>query len=254
MKRRTLIAGAAGLVLSGAAARAQNASPWRVDLLGGANHGRYWLLGVRIGLDDGWKTYWRVPGDSGIPPEFRWTGAEAFSSVEVLYPVPSRFRDASGESLGYKREVVFPVRVMAAEPPREGTLGLELRLAACREVCIPVTAAASLDLLEATADSPDDDIIGGWLARVPLPGTIVSGAALAAGKPALAVTLAEPASDIFVEGAEGLYFNAPLLAEGGLAATIAVDNVKDIETLRRAPLRFTVVTATGAIDQTVKVG
>ena len=60
----------------------------------------------------GWKTYWRMPGDAGIPPQFDWSGSQNVKSVEVLWPAPQRFIDSGGETVGYKDRVVFPLRIV----------------------------------------------------------------------------------------------------------------------------------------------
>ena len=74
------------------------------------------VAGVEISMADGWKTYWRNPGDAGgVPPYFDWAGSENVAAVKVLYPAPSRMADASGESIGYKKAVVLPVEVTAKE-------------------------------------------------------------------------------------------------------------------------------------------
>src|SRR5258705_8750265 len=53
-----------------------------------------YLAGIEIGLDDGWKTYWRMPGDSGVPPSFDWKGSTNVAAVNVLYPAPARIAEA----------------------------------------------------------------------------------------------------------------------------------------------------------------
>src|SRR3981081_2121280 len=64
--------------------------------------------GVEIRLADGWKTYWRYPGDSGVPPRFDFTRSRNVKSVTVRWPAPQRLTDESGTSIGYKHEGVFP--------------------------------------------------------------------------------------------------------------------------------------------------
>ena len=58
--------------------------------------------GIEIRLDPGWKTYWRYPGDSGVPPTLDFAGSENVKSVTALWPAPQRFADgAGGHSIGY---------------------------------------------------------------------------------------------------------------------------------------------------------
>ena len=67
--------------------------------------------GVEVHLAPGWKTYWRYPGDSGVPPRFDFSGSRNLKSASVRYPAPHRLTDESGTSIGYKGDVVFPLDV-----------------------------------------------------------------------------------------------------------------------------------------------
>src|SRR3979411_2289731 len=58
--------------------------------------------GIEIRLGPGWKTYWRYPGDSGVPPRFDFAGSDNVLRAKVLYPAPHLFTDETGNSLGYK--------------------------------------------------------------------------------------------------------------------------------------------------------
>lgn len=122
--------------------------------------------GIHIKLDPGWKTYWRQPGDSGVPPRFDWAGSVNAADVRVLYPVPVRMPEAGMISLGYKREVVLPVEIT----PKEAGKPVELKLAAeygvCKDICIPAEATLTLALPEAGGPG-EGALIGSYLARVP---------------------------------------------------------------------------------------
>src|SRR5262249_3515978 len=114
----------------GTPARAADESPWREDvrsairLIAGSNKAAdnaVLRAGVEVKLQPGWKTYWRYPGDSGVPPHFDFSGSENLKSADVLYPAPHLFTDETGQSLGYKDTVIFPVVVspqQAGKPVR----------------------------------------------------------------------------------------------------------------------------------------
>ena len=74
--------------------------------------------GVEIELADGWKTYWRNPGSSGVPPLFDWSAASNLASAEVRYPAPTRYGDRGGDTIGYKHRLIFPIVVRPADPQR----------------------------------------------------------------------------------------------------------------------------------------
>ena len=71
-----------------------------------------YLAGVEITLAEGWKTYWRTPGDAGVPPLFDWTGSTNVAAIKVRYPAPiataqSRLPRPSATRI----RVIFPVEV-----------------------------------------------------------------------------------------------------------------------------------------------
>src|SRR5690349_11425297 len=57
----------------------------QVRLLSGGKQGEGWLSGIEIKLDQGFKTYWRNPGESGLPPSFDWSASENVEKVEVQW-------------------------------------------------------------------------------------------------------------------------------------------------------------------------
>ena len=127
------------------------------------------VAGVQLRMDPGWKTYWRNPGDSGVPPSFDWTGSKNLKHAEVLYPAPHRFADAGGTAIGYDDEVVFPVKLT---PEREGE-PIELKLAfaygLCKDLCIPNDVSLGLTLPAQMSAKGDALLLESVLARVPKP-------------------------------------------------------------------------------------
>jgi DsbC/DsbD-like thiol-disulfide interchange protein len=126
--------------------------------------------GVQLRMEPDWKTYWRNPGDSGVPPTFDWSGSKNLKSAEVLYPVPHRFADANGTAIGYHDEVVFPVRIVPERADEPVELALSFEYGLCKDLCIP-------NAIELKATIPPDLgkgdalLIGSFLARVPKPAT-----------------------------------------------------------------------------------
>ena len=66
-------------------------------------------LGLEVRLDDGWKTYWRSPGDAGIPPHVEWENSGNLETAAFLWPAPVRFNYYDLETFGYEKQVVFPI-------------------------------------------------------------------------------------------------------------------------------------------------
>src|SRR6202795_2271837 len=111
------------------AARAEDASLWQRDghsavrLLAGSRSGAVLLGGIAFQLQPGWKTYWRTPGDSGVPPRFDFSKSDNIETVTVMWPAPAKFDDgAGGHSMGYHDGIVLPLRIGGKNAEKTGTL------------------------------------------------------------------------------------------------------------------------------------
>lgn len=258
MNRRSAILSCLALPLLSHAARAGREPPYRVSLIAGDFTGGRHLAGVLVELDKLWKTYWRVPGDAGIPPQFDWSGSQNLAAIELLYPLPKRYRDAAGESVGYKDRVVFPALVTPREPDKPVHLRLDLFFAVCDVICIPGRADAAIDLAPASADPASAALIAEWLERVPqsagaAPPVTRAAAATEVGQPALLLELAERFDDIFVESASTAYFRKPEFSEDGRSARLLIDGLKDAAALKGARLDLTLARGATGLAQPVIV-
>ncbi len=126
--------------------------------------------GVEVRLADGWKTYWRYPGDSGVPPVFDFSKSDNIKSVSILWPAPHRFEYEGGASIGYKGDVMFPVHAVPADPHRPATLRLTLAYAVCDKLCVPARGQA--ELVIASGPSPYDSQLAAAEALTPKPTAI----------------------------------------------------------------------------------
>ncbi|GAB4225815.1 MAG: protein-disulfide reductase DsbD family protein [Methyloligellaceae bacterium] len=216
------------LLLSWAAPAVAGETSWaetlhaRARLITGTDHtangARRLVAGIHVQLEKGWKTYWRNPGDAGLPPSFDWSGSRNVKSATVLWPAPKRFPDPYGASIGYKNEVVFPVLVEPEDPARPVDLRVHFEYAVCLDVCIPAEAklAARIEA-QPRASSAHAALLARYLKRVPAPAGTVAGAPelrdleidLSSGKPHITIDAAFPSgtqgADIFVEVSPPLY-------------------------------------------------
>ena len=112
------------------------------------------VAGLTISLAPGWKTYWRAPGDGGIPPSFNWSGSENIVSVDVHYPVPEVFDQNGIQSIGYSEAVTFPLRIATKDSAAAIGLQGEIEIGVCEEVCIPVTLNVRAQLPSGGSPSP----------------------------------------------------------------------------------------------------
>jgi DsbC/DsbD-like thiol-disulfide interchange protein len=158
-------------------AHAEDASPWQRDshsavrLLAGSRSGSVLLGGIAFQLQPGWKTYWRTPGDSGVPPRFDFSKSENIDAVTILWPAPSKFDDgAGGRSLGYHDQVVLPLRIVAKNADKPVTLRASINYAVCEKLCIPVEADAELPFTSVA--STEDNMLFTALDAVPKPANV----------------------------------------------------------------------------------
>ena len=249
MRQLSIIAIIAYLILAPQAQAMER--PYRVSLIGDGFDGTAWHTGILIELDDGWKTYWRMPGEAGIPPDFTWKTSVP-ADVVVNFPTPGRYHDASGETVGYEHEVVFPVTVNAG-PATSVTVDLSLFFAVCKDVCIPAKAEASIMLGPVVKDQAGAARVEQAMASVPKPGKLVSAASVIveSGKPVLLLTLAERPGDIFVETSTSAYFRAPQFSADGKMARLVIDNVADVAKLKGAMLKLTLSQGGRGLEQSL---
>jgi DsbC/DsbD-like thiol-disulfide interchange protein len=158
-------------------ARAQDSSPWQRDghsavrLLAGSRSGAVLLGGIAVQLQPGWKTYWRTPGDSGVPPRFDFSKSENVEAVTVMWPAPTKFDDgAGGYSLGYHDQIVLPLRIVAKNADKPVMLRADINYAVCEKLCIPVEANAELAFNSVA--STQDSALFAALDTVPKPANV----------------------------------------------------------------------------------
>lgn len=123
-------------------------SGWREE---GGRH----VAGLSVDLAPGWKTYWRAPGDGGIPPVFNWSGSSNIAALDVHFPVPSVFRQNGLRSIGYSDRVVFPLLIETGAADVPVRLKGEVEMGICQDICIPVSFRFDATLLPGGAKSPD---------------------------------------------------------------------------------------------------
>jgi len=225
------------------------------------------MAGIHVRLDPGWKTYWRSPGDAGLPPSFDWTGSANLKSARVLWPAPQRFVDPFGSSIGYHDEVVFPVMVEAADAGRPVSLSVKFDYAVCKDICVPAHATLGLKLAARGQDrSPHDRLVARYLKKVPVntapgakgPSVAAVKIKLAQPKPQIMVDAVFPGgtkdADLFIEGPE--FFHLPLpvkvAEDAGNRIRYRVDLTKgdDPKDLKGKTLTFTLISASGHSETT----
>jgi DsbC/DsbD-like thiol-disulfide interchange protein len=123
-------------------------------LTGWQTEGGTHMAGLQLTLAPGWKTYWRSPGDAGIPPQFDWSGSKNLKSVRLHWPSPSVFHTNGYQTIGYIGGMVLPIEVEAKDPSRPVTLSAVMELGICDKVCMPATLHLSAELAPPGAADP----------------------------------------------------------------------------------------------------
>jgi DsbC/DsbD-like thiol-disulfide interchange protein len=249
LTRRAMLGGAGSLLFAGATVRAQPAKAvqWpegvfaRLELVGGGKMGTQHRAGLLITLRPGFKTYWRMPGDTGVPPQFSFAGSSNVKEARVLFPVPQRFADgAGGTSIGYiAPEVLFPLHVEPLDPARPVELHVKAEYAVCERMCIPVSGEARLGL---TAAPGQLALIKTAEARVPRQSKLGSSdtfniRSISRGRAveSLIVDVALPAGavpDLFVEAPSPWFFETKAFVPapgGGRFELVAVERNKAVD-------------------------
>jgi len=126
----------------------------RLVVAGGIENGAY-RAALVIDLPDGWHTYWRNPGDAGIPPIFDVAKSANLGDFSVDYPVPARHVDGAGTSLVYQGRLTLPIRAVPARPGEPVTLAVRVLYGLCEQVCVPAEADVSARLEPAAAADPE---------------------------------------------------------------------------------------------------
>ena len=128
--------------------------------------------GLDVQLADGWKTYWRTPGEVGLAPQLNWSRSANVSRVDILYPAPTRFRAFDIENYGYAGRVLYPLEIHLKRPGEPAELQLDATVLVCAEMCVPETFSLALALPAAAApvvDTQAAELIARYAARVPAP-------------------------------------------------------------------------------------
>jgi DsbC/DsbD-like thiol-disulfide interchange protein len=219
------------------------------------------IAGVQLRMNPGWKTYWRNPGDSGVPPSFDFRGSKNLKQAVLLYPAPHRIADANGTAIGYDDEVIFPVKIT---PERDGEpveLKLDFEYGLCKDLCIPNEVSLALALAPHQGRG-DAVLLENALALVPkeaapglLPAVENVTADLDAPKPTLAIDAVFPKgareADLFINGEE-TYVPVPKpaapLADGKQRFIVSFGSPAEAAALKGKTLTLTLVSDLGSTE------
>ena len=219
-------------------AASQGASPWTkteqtsvrlITAVTSIGNSQNIKLGLQFKLKTGWKIYWRSPGDAGFPPSLDWKHSKNLANINFGWPLPTRFSVSGIQTIGYAKEVVFPIDATVNNKNKKLKLRADLNYLACNDICIPYTAKLSLDIPAGPATdllSENHRLINQYIKKIPSNGKIhklkISSARTTGSfvepkenirkgfitiKTESGIPYTNP--DIFIEGPELIFFGMP---------------------------------------------
>lgn len=209
-----------------------------------------------IQLKPGWKTYWRDPGDAGVPPTIDVSANPDIERVDIDFPVPQRHDEGDFQWAGYDHPVALPVTFTFKAGSGSSPIDADVFLGVCETICVPVQAKFSVDPAAASDDPLDQAGVTAAFAAIP-----------EAAKPGFSVTLADNSpthatfeasfegtpstAELFVAGADGYVFSTPVRQERDGKTFFAVEVTRPDETPLGPGLHYTLATDAGAVSGVV---
>ena len=177
---------------------------------------------LQVQLNEGWKTYWRDPGDAGVPPQFDLTGSENLELATLQFPTPHRFDDGTSVWAGYKEPVSIGVDLKRGDATKAMRLKGSVFLGVCEKICVPVKVEFDVPLGDAVVTSEDQQLVASTYAALPQAASAAMGIESAVvDDKRLIISAATPAPnpELYLAAPRGWQFGAPKLvsAAGGKA-------------------------------------
>ncbi|WP_196259532.1 protein-disulfide reductase DsbD domain-containing protein [Pelagibacterium limicola] len=112
--------------------------------------GTTWIA-LEIDMPASTKTYWRVPGESGIPPKFDFSGSTDIGGATVAWPYPTRAETDTYLDHAYYGHTILPIEVeLTGNRP---VVQLSAKLGICSDICVPVSVDFALGINPAAPDA-----------------------------------------------------------------------------------------------------
>ena len=214
------------------------------------------LAGLELDMPRDTKTYWRIPGETGIPTEFDFSGSTGVNAPSVIWPYPEI--DHTGGYLDYvfHGPTVLPISLTAAEG---ATLNAAVTLGVCSDVCVPAQVKFALPLSYAKPDAAQSIRLNQAVSVAPIPwdqpaaplGAVSltsDGVAIRDLDPSI-----DPASLIADVGDPAILFDTPQKSPDGTLWTLKLLGQAGAKRLEGRPVQFTFMTARGPYSVTSRI-
>ena len=207
---------------------------------------------LQIDLKDGWKTYWRDPGDAGVPPSIDVSTSTNIGEAAIAFPPPHRFDDGYSIWAGYKEPVALPVTFAVPEAGKPARIEADIFLGVCEQICIPVQMHLTVDP-SSPGNAGDDELVDGAFAAAPKPVDPEHGLEVAEHTGDSFTVIARlpdgvTVEDLFIAGSESYAVGVPQRddSDGTVRFQFDISRWTDDDAL--PPAYFTLVTSDGAYD------
>ena len=130
---------------------------------------------LEVNLNDGWKTYWRTPGEGGVAPSIDWSKSGNLQSVDWQWPVPKRYPFLGVETLGYKDQALFPMTLHVKDINKPVKLRATLTLSTCTNVCVLTDYPIEMDFTpkQLQPDASAMHLYSQGISQIPMPSSSV---------------------------------------------------------------------------------
>jgi DsbC/DsbD-like thiol-disulfide interchange protein len=249
---RVRLATAVLAIVAAAGAAAQTPDPKaRVQFVAAGNLAPDgYRAAILIELSPDTITYWRNPGEAGVPPTFDFSGSDNLARAEVALPAPTRINEAGGDVFGYTKRVAYAATIEPKDPAKPVNAVLKMDYAACEKICVPMHAEARLELAPSGKPGPDAAVVAAAEAALPrkLPQAEAASVTRVAGadKPTWRIApKSAGATDLFAEAPDGFFFETGREPDGGFRLAL-VEAPKGAAP--PAAARLTMTTQKGAVE------
>src|SRR6266581_1753977 len=118
--------------------------------------GEPFTVGLLLRMAPGWHTYWKFPGDAGIPTELKWKLPEGWKAGEIQWPIPLKTTDPGDiQTYGYQDEVLLMQKITPAAKIDNSSVKLSANAnwLVCEKICIPGSASLQVELPKSTTSA-----------------------------------------------------------------------------------------------------
>ncbi len=209
---------------------------------------------LEIALKPGWKTYWRDPGDSGVPPQIDVDASRNVAGVELSFPPPQRHDDGYGQWAGYDRSVALPATFTLKSPGDSAAIEAHVFLGICETICIPVQTTLSLDPASDPGNADDAEFVKAAFAALPkAERSDFRAVPLAGDHETLNVEVLSPgaphAVDFFIAGGQDYMFGPPERKQQNGKVLFSVPILDRPDDVPAGPgLHYTATGSSGAVE------